>query len=200
MQSPKTRRGQERRAGLVVAAADLMYRRGIRATSLEEILDAAGAGKSQLYHYFSSKDDLVAAVLEYQLTRVLGEQQEFRLQTWSGLSSWFRALAAGQEARDFSGCPVGSLAIEMSAMGDDLRARVAHAFLQWHTSLEAAFEDMRARGLLRKNAAPAELAEATLAAIQGGYLLSTAKREIGPMVRSLEHALEHVRSWSAPIP
>ncbi len=194
---PKTRRGRERRDALVEAAAELMYRRGVRASSLEEILDAAGAGKSQLYHYFSSKDDLTAAVLDYQLTEVLGEQREFRLETWSGLRSWFEALVAGQEARDFSGCPVGSLAIEMSTMGDELQGRVADAFLRWHATLEEAFEEMRSRGRLRPQAVPAELAEATLAAIQGGYLISTAEREIGPMARSLELAFGHLRSWSS---
>jgi len=197
MQTPKTRRGKERRDALVEAAAQLMYRRGVRATSLEEILDAAGAGKSQLYHYFSSKDDLTAAVLDYQLTEVLGEQKQFPLETWAGIRSWFEALRAGQEARGFNGCPVGSLAIEMSAMGNELQGHVADAFLRWHTSLEEAFEDMRARGLLRENAVPAELAEATLAAIQGGYLLSTVKRDIGPMARSLELAFVHLRSWSS---
>lgn len=195
MQEPKTRRGQERRDAIVGAAAQLMYERGVRATSLTEVLDAAGAGKSQLYHYFSSKDDLAAAVLEYQLTQVLGRQQQFQLETWSGLRSWFEALVAGQESRDFNGCPLGSLAIEMAAMSDELRARVADAFRQWHTSLEKAFEDMRSRGVLRKNAVPAELAEMTLAAIQGGYLLSTAQQDVKPMAQSLKHALAHLRSW-----
>lgn len=196
-QEPKTRRGRERRDALVSAAAQLMYERGVRATSLEEILDAAGAGKSQLYHYFASKDDLAVAVLEYQLTQVLGEQRRFRLETWSGLRSWFAALVAGQEARSLNGCPLGSLAVEMSGMGNELGARVADAFLQWQTSLEEAFGDMRARGLLRESAVPSELAEVTLAAIQGGYLLSSAERDIGPMARSLKAALAHLRSFRA---
>lgn len=195
MQEAKTRRGQERRDAIVDAAAGLMYERGVRATSLEEILDAAGAGKSQLYHYFSSKDDLAAAVLEHQLSQVLGQQQGFRLETWSGLRSWFDALVAGQEARDFNGCPFGSLAIEMSAMSEELRARVADAFLQWQTSLAEAFEEMRRRGLIRKGAVPGELADMTLAAIQGGYLLSSAERDPAPMVQSLKLALAHLRSW-----
>ncbi len=45
-------------------AAELMYLRGVRATGIREIIDAAAAGKSQLYHYFEAKDDLAAAVLK----------------------------------------------------------------------------------------------------------------------------------------
>lgn len=194
MQKPKTRRGQERRDAIVHAAAKLMYERGLRGTSLQDILRAADAGKSQMYHYFSSKDDLAAAVLEHQLTQVLGQQQQFRLETWSGLRAWFDALLEGQKAREFRGCPVGSLAVEMSATSEELRARVADAFLRWQSTLEQAFEKMRSRGLIETDDTPAELAQTTLAAIQGGYLLSTAEQDLQPMVQSLKLAHTHLRS------
>ncbi|PZR68202.1 MAG: TetR family transcriptional regulator [Solirubrobacterales bacterium] len=194
MQKPKTRRGEERRDAIVHAAAKLIYERGLRGTSLEDILRAADAGKSQMYHYFSSKDDLAAAVLEHQLAQVLGQQQQFRLETWSGLRAWFDALLEGQKARELRGCPVGSLAVEMSATSEELKARVADAFLRWQSTLEQAFEKMRSRGLIETDATPAELAQTTLAAIQGGYLLSTAEQDLQPMARSLKLAYTHLRS------
>lgn len=171
-----------------------MYERGLRGTSLEDILRAADAGKSQMYHYFSSKDDLAAAVLEHQLTQVLGQQQRFRLETWSGLRAWFDVLIEGQKAREFRGCPVGSLAVEMSATSEELRASVAEAFLHWQSTLEQAFEKMRSRGRIETDDTPAELAQTTLAAIQGGYLLSTAEQDLQPMVRSLKLVYTHLRS------
>ncbi len=197
MREPKTRRGQERRAAIVEAAAELMYERGVRGTSLEDVLEAAGAGKSQLYHYFSSKDDLTAAVVDHQLTQVLGQQEEFRLDTWKGLRAWFDALLEGQQSRKFRGCPVGSLAVEMSAMSAELRARVAEAFRYWQRTLEQAFAGMQRRGLIDAHALPDALAQTTLAAIQGGYLLSTAQHDLQPMVRSLDLAFTHLRSLAA---
>ena len=178
------------------AAAQLMYEQGVRATSLEAILDAAGAGKSQLYHYFEGKDDLAGAVLEYQLIQVLGQQGDFRLDTWSGLRSWFGALVAGHESRGYNGCPFGSLAVEMSGMSEELRVFVAELFDRWHASLEGGFEEMRRRGLITRTAVAAELAQATLIAIQGGYLMSSAKRDSKPMEQSLRLALRHLRSFA----
>ncbi len=195
MYQPKTLRGQQQRDAIVTAAAKLMHEGGVRATTLDDVLNAAGAGKSQLYHYFSTKDDLAAAVLEHQLTQVLGDQQRFRLETWSGLRAWFDAVLDGQKASGFKGCPVGSLAIEMSATSDELRARVAEAFQRWQSTIEQSFKEMRSRGLIRENAVPAELAQMTLAAIQGGYLLSTAEQDLKPMIQSLKLALVHLRSW-----
>lgn len=197
MHEPKTRRGQERRAAIVQAAAQLMHERGVRGTSLEDVLEVAGAGKSQLYHYFSSKDDLSAVVLDHQLTKVLGAQQEFRLETWRGLRAWLDALLEGQQNRKLRGCPVGSLAVEMSAMSAELRARVAEAFGHWQHTLEQAFAGMQGRGLIDAEALPDELAQVTLAAIQGGYLLSTAQQDLQPMVRSLDLAFTHLRSLAS---
>ncbi|MEJ7753536.1 MAG: TetR/AcrR family transcriptional regulator [Candidatus Limnocylindrales bacterium] len=196
MTEPTTRRGRERKSAIVSAAAALMYERGVRATGLDEVLAAAGCGKSQLYHYFSSKDELGAAVLEHQLALVLGELSHFRLNTWSGIRAWFDALVEGQAERGFRGCLVGALAVEMSAAGGKSQQRVAEAFARWETTLAEGLEHMRQQGKLTSSARPAALAQATLASIQGGYLLSTAHHDIGPMRAALTAAYARLRSFA----
>jgi TetR/AcrR family transcriptional regulator, transcriptional repressor for nem operon len=191
---PKTARGRERKSAIVGAAAALMYERGVRAVGVDEVLAASGAGKSQFYHYFSNKDELVAAVLEHQLAVVLGELGQFRLDSWRGLRAWFDALLRGQQQRGFNGCPVGSLAVELSASGADMQRRVEQAFARWEDALADALESMKAGGALHPSARSAALAQTTLAAIQGGYLLSTAHHNIRPMQTSLSAAYTHLRA------
>ncbi len=190
---PKTQRGRETRAAIVRAAAQLMYERGVRATSLDDVLAAAGAGKSQLYHYFETKEDLAGAVLEHQLAEVLQQQGAFRLDTWTGLRKWFRALVDGQRARAYQGCPVGSMAAELSAIDDDMAARVGTAFAHWQLKLAEAFTEMRRRGALAQGTPIDRLAAVTLAQIQGGYLLSTASQTIEPMAHALDAAYAALR-------
>ncbi|MDQ3644235.1 MAG: TetR family transcriptional regulator C-terminal domain-containing protein [Actinomycetota bacterium] len=197
MDQPKTQRGRRSRAAIVRAAARLMYERGVRATSIDDVLLAAHAGKSQLYHYFDTKEDVAAAVLEHQLAQVLNQQAAFRLETWTGLRAWFDALLEGQRAGAYRGCPVGSMAAEMSAMSDDMRDRVGAAFSGWQRTLEDAFIEMKSRGRFRPEARPETLAAVTLAQIQGGYLLSTASQTVQPMKQALDGAYANLRSYAA---
>lgn len=174
-----------------------MYERGVRATSIDDVLVAANAGKSQLYHYFDTKEDVAAAVLAHQLAQILDQQAAFRLDTWAGLRAWFAALLEGQRVRDYRGCPVGSMAAEMSAMSDDMRDRVGASFSRWQRTLEDAFTDMKSRGRLRPEAQPEALAAVTLAQIQGGYLLSTASQTVQPMKQALDGAYASLRSHAS---
>jgi len=59
MREPTTRRGRDTRRRIVAVAAELMYERGVGATSVEDVLAASGTGKSQFYHYFSSREELL---------------------------------------------------------------------------------------------------------------------------------------------
>ncbi len=194
---PKTQRGRKTRAAIVHAAAELMYERGVRATSLDDVLLAAGAGKSQLYHYFETKEDLAGAVLEHQLAEVLQQQTAFRLETWTGLREWLRALVEGQRARAYRGCPIGSMAAEMSAMSGDMAARVGAAFAHWQRTLAEALKEMQRAERLARRAPVDTLAAVTLAQIQGGYLLSTASQTTAPMTHALDAAYATLRAHRA---
>ena len=62
--SRATRRRERTRAQLLEAAGTLFARQGIEATRINEITDEADVGFGSFYNHFTSKDDIVAAVLE----------------------------------------------------------------------------------------------------------------------------------------
>lgn len=198
MPEPITRRGKVTKGRIVELAAALLYERGVSATSIEDILTASGTGKSQLYHYFSSKEELVAEVLRHQLQQVLQQQSLFHLDTWEGISAWFQAMVdMQQDQRSYRGCPLGSIVSEVVDQGEPLRSQAADAFTRWESALVEGLRTMQARGLLRDDADPDALAESTIAVLQGGYLLSCTKRNIRPMRNALASALGQLKS-SAP--
>ncbi|MBA3422550.1 MAG: hypothetical protein H0U12_11815, partial [Thermoleophilaceae bacterium] len=66
----------------------------------------------------------------------------------------------------------------------------------WQASLAAGLERLAARGLLAREAPVERLAAATMAAIQGAYLLATVHRDGDVMARALEDALVRLRSYA----
>lgn len=195
---PATRRGRETKARIIDTAAELMFERGVATTSVDDILAAAGVGKSQFYHYFAAKDDLVVAVLRHQLAGVLRYQHRFDVTTWDGLLGWISSLVMHPDEPDFGrGCPLGSIVAEVADRDERLRTVAAEAFARWEAELAVGLRALQAAGQLRADADPAVLAEELLATIQGGYLLTMAKRQPRPMQNAVAAAIARLQSYAA---
>jgi AcrR family transcriptional regulator len=57
------------RAEIIATAQRVFTKSGVRATSMGQIAEAVGLGRPALYHYFPSKDDLVAATIRVAVER-----------------------------------------------------------------------------------------------------------------------------------
>jgi AcrR family transcriptional regulator len=200
---PKTRRGQASRERVVASAADLVGERGVHGTSLEDVLAGAGASKSQLYHYFRDKEDLVRAVVARQTERVFDAQMPLldALDSWATITAWFDALVALQDQRHcVGGCPIGSLASELADHDEAARHDLVASFGRWEGYLCRGLARMRERGELVAQADPATLAMAVMASIQGGLLLTQTRKTSRPLRVALDAALVYLRSFVAPEP
>lgn len=198
--TPKTAQGRRRRVEILAAAAELIHTRGVHGTSVEDVLNAAGAGKSQLYHYFGGKKGLVRAVLQHQAEKIFTAQEPHlaRLDSLEGIEAWFAAILDHHRSQGFvGGCPIGSLAAEMADQDEVLRSELVAAFRVWEKRLEEGLSAMKARGELDAGADPESLARFVVATQQGGILLATAQRSVEPLAAALDHALAHLRSWMA---
>jgi TetR/AcrR family transcriptional regulator, transcriptional repressor for nem operon len=197
MPEPRTGRGRASRDRIVERAAELIAERGVAATSLDEVLAAAGAGKSQLYHYFSGRDELVAAAVGLRCTQVLAglTQALGSVATLAGLEDALAGFAAGFEQLGMPGCPIGSLACEVAERNEDARLRTAAAFDAWEALFADALERMREQGELRADASPAVLATALLASLEGGMVLSQARKDAASLRIAMEAGLSQVRGW-----
>jgi TetR/AcrR family transcriptional regulator, transcriptional repressor for nem operon len=194
---PSTRRGRASRERIVERAAELFAERGVAGTSLDEVLAAAGAGKSQLYHYFRGRDELVEAAVAHRCTQVVaGLTQELGgVASLAGLEHALAGFAAGFEQMGLPGCPIGSLAAEVAEHNEGARRRAAAAFDSWERLFAEALGRMRERGELRADASPALLATALLASIEGGMVLSQARKDPASLHIAVDAGLAQVRTW-----
>ncbi|HVA90545.1 MAG TPA: TetR/AcrR family transcriptional regulator [Chloroflexota bacterium] len=196
---PKTRRGQASRERIIAGAADLVGERGVHGASLDDVLSAAGASKSQLYHYFRDKEDLVRAVVARQTARVLAAQMPLldELDSWAAITAWFDTLVGLQDQRGcVGGCPIGSLASELADHDEAARRDLAASFDRWEGYLARGLARMRERGALDDRADPATLAMAVMASIQGGLLLTQTRKTSRPLRVALDAAMIYLRDFA----
>src|SRR5258708_322037 len=194
---PLTRRGRETRQRIVAAAAELMFENGVAETTLEDIRAAAGVSGSQVYHYFEDKQALVHAVIDYQTDAVLDVQGTHldRLDTMAGLRAW-RGLLVDHQRRlgCRGGCPIGALGAEVAETDAAARLAAARGLRRWEGRIREGLRAMHARGELPAQASPDDLALATLAALQGGLLMTQLQRETKPLEAALDAMLDRIQS------
>jgi hypothetical protein len=56
---------------------------------------------------------------------------------------------------------------------------------------------MQAKGTLKPDADPGQLAVGLMAAVQGGYLLANTAHDVWPLEIAIDLALEHLKSYLA---
>jgi AcrR family transcriptional regulator len=192
-----TRKGRATRSRIVAAASELMFLRGVAGTSTDDVQQAAGVSTSQIYHYFRDKTALVRAVIAYQTEQILDAQQPLlgRLDSMEALRAWRDLLVELQRERQCEGgCPIGSMAGELSETCPEMRPDLVEGFGRWEAGIRDGLRAMHDRGDLKAEADPDELALATLAALQGGLLLTQVRRETAPLEAALDTVLNHIAS------
>ena len=195
-----TAKGKRTRDRIVAAAAALMVERGVAAVSLDEVGRATSTSKSQMYHYFGSKEGLISAVVALVGSDILRFQRGLLVDVASidDVERWADAIVVAQrQGATYSGCPLGTLASELSGDVDHPQPQIERAFVAWETLLEDGLARMVANGVLIPGTDPHRLAVATLAALQGGLLMAKATQDEASLRIPLEAAVAHLRTFEA---
>lgn len=192
-----TAKGLVTRSRIIDAAAELVFAHGVARTGVEDVQLRAGVSASQLYHYFTDKDDLMRAVIAHQTDAILAAQRPVldELDSFEALVRWRDLLVDLQEQRHcVGGCPIGSIAAELADNDPHARADLVDSFERWEAPIRAGLARMRDRGDLRPDTDTDALALALLAALQGGLLLTQTRRNTTPLRTGLDAVLAHVRT------
>jgi TetR/AcrR family transcriptional regulator, transcriptional repressor for nem operon len=200
MTEPKTPKGRATRKRIVAAAAALIREHGVAETSLDDVIERAGVSKSQLYLYFEGRAALLREVVAHNADLVLEAQEPHldSLESWKAIRAWLDALVELQvTAGARGGCPVGSLVGQLAEADEQTRSVLAGAFARWEEPLRRGLRSMQERGKLDRRAQPDRLATATLAAIQGGLVLTQSRRDPSQLAVAVDAAYAHLRTHAA---
>jgi TetR/AcrR family transcriptional regulator, transcriptional repressor for nem operon len=190
-----TAKGRATKERIVRAAAQLMNDRGVAGTTILDVQEAAGVSPSQMYHYFSDKRDLVSAVVDQQSDAVLGNQELAleQVDSVTTLSQWRNMMVETMRTQGcVGGCPIGSLAGQLSETDPLARAQLGGAFARWEKLIRDSLSAAAARGELPPGADVDRTALALLAAVEGGILLSQVRRDTVALEAAIDAFIDYL--------
>ncbi len=111
-------RHSDARQRILETAERLFYAEGVRAVGIDRIISEAEVAKMSLYNHFSSKDDLVLAVLQYREEKFGGRFEKWMdrhvSKPMSRLEAFFAALKNWFESPGFRGCMFINARVELA--------------------------------------------------------------------------------------
>ena len=135
-----TERGAATRQRLIAATAELIEAGGYRATGLLQVVARSGAPRGSLYFHFpGGKEELAAQAVAASagaLSQLIARELESDAPTAVAVAGLIDALADRLEGSGWShGCPVATVALEVSADEPTLGAACRDAYVDWQALL-----------------------------------------------------------------
>jgi TetR/AcrR family transcriptional regulator, transcriptional repressor for nem operon len=163
-----------KRERLVAAAIKLLHQRGVERTTLADIAQLAEVPAGNVYYYFKTKDDVIAAVVaahaDHVSSALAAISSRFR-SPQARLKALVQELAGQSEIVARYGCPLGSLCSELDKRLDAADLGTAKLMLLIIDWAEAQFQE------LGRGSQSRELAVELLAAYEGSALLANTLRD-----------------------
>jgi AcrR family transcriptional regulator len=166
------------RERVLLAAADLFARHGVRAVGVDTITAAAGVAKASFYRHFRSKDELVAAWLRSDPPRwldVLGAEAARRsTEPGAQLEAFFDVLGEFISEAEFHGCAFLDTAAELHQPTNAVHG----AIVDYLAEIEHYLRDLAAAAGLRS---PAALAVELRLLVSGALITAVALGDGAPI-------------------
>ncbi|MEX0646074.1 MAG: TetR/AcrR family transcriptional regulator [Parvularculaceae bacterium] len=169
------------KARIVEAAQRLFHEQGYAATGVATILREADVRSGSLYHFFSSKEALLEAVLDCYLEGLRPVViAPIEAATADPIERIFRLFDFYREAvlqTEFSyGCPIGNLALEVGAGDSAVTRKIDANLAAWRKAVEEWVRAAAPRFQARVD--PSDFAALVLSVMEGAVMQARTSKSI----------------------
>ncbi|TPK03994.1 MULTISPECIES: TetR/AcrR family transcriptional regulator [unclassified Mesorhizobium] len=184
------------------AAQESFQVRGYHASSLGDLMAAAGVSGGALHHHFPTKKALALAVIEERVAAAVEETWMAPLRAAAsareGVGAAFEAVAAELEQQGFvRGCPLNNLAHELSLVDAELRAALAGIFAGWRQAIADKVRADQQAGR-EQDTDPQRFAALAVEAYSGAMSMAKTAQDAG-MLRDCLAGLEQNVAQASPM-
>jgi TetR/AcrR family transcriptional regulator, transcriptional repressor for nem operon len=171
------------REQLVEAASLVFLQRGFHASSVNDLVEAAGVPKGSFYNHFDSKDALALEVV-----RRYAESYDMGLLGRGEASPLARARAHFQSVADRTiergvglGCLLGTFSTELATHSSEISAYVSGAFKHWGAAVAECLRDAQKAGELSPHVDTAALGDSLVDAYEGAVARAKVSQSRAPL-------------------
>lgn len=178
------------RLKMINAAIDLFHRKGVNATSVDDVLEKSGTGKSQFTHYFKNKAGLVEAAVSSLSEEIKSGRTPtgYRIESWKEMERWFQTYIDFQESVGFArSCPVCTIGNDLAEDQSEARDSVVAFLVQSGGAFLAADHGLEGPG----GEEPVHDLDGVLAEGLGLGLLETGSETIQGTSKGANHDFRH---------
>ncbi len=174
----KTETKSKARQRIVETAERLFYAEGIRSVGIDRIIAEAEVAKMTLYNHFSSKDDLILAVLQYREEKFGGMFERWMdrhvKKGMDRLEAFFAALRDWFESPGFRGCAFINASVEL--------ADTHHAASQFSAEHKERFHEMLKEIITKTGGTKAASAAPAIALmVEGAIVIAVMEQTSDPV-------------------
>ncbi len=183
-------------------AERLIHTKGFRATSVGEIISAAGIKKGGLYYHFPNKEQIGLEVLGRMGKRFVVFLDEVLSgdQPGAALERFFHlALVKHRESGFAGGCIFGNMALEMADESRNFADATSRIFYDWIRKIEIVILAAQEKSQVRRDITARSLAQHTVMAIEGGVMLSRLTKNETPLRECLDVLREFLQMQASEI-
>ena len=195
-------RTSDARERLVDEAARLFHARSYESVGVQELCEAAEVHKGSFYHFFASKTDLAAAVIDAQWAATRSEVLDPALADdvppLARIERAFEGMSRAQRGAKRTGgralgCPLANLSGELSNHEPKLRRKLERVYQEMQDAFAETLRAAVKAGELPRDTDVARKAEGLVALSEGAMLLSALRNDAATAARMASLALALVR-------
>ena len=164
---------QDIRTRLIEATFNEIYTNGYHGTSLANILKSANTKKGSMYHYFSSKKEMVIAMIEEKVElRIKKRWKELSLRDTNIIDFLIATLNDTDNIDIQRGCPLGNLLQEALNDDEDFAEILTKILNNWKETFLVILQKAVDNNELDEDVNIDQCATFIIAGIEGAYLLT----------------------------
>ena len=167
-------KAERTRQFIIEKTAPIFNEKGYAGTSINDLIQATGLTKGSIYGNFENKDEVALAVFDYNHTKVNDYIKEKLMATENSIE---RLLVYPAIYRNYlkipflrPGCPILNTATEADDTHPLLKEKVTNALSFWKVSVENQVKRGIARGEIKPDTDPAEVAVILISLIEGAFM------------------------------